>query len=178
MALCFHLLCVRWYVVFLHCLCFGFILSVIFLLVCASVCLTCWLFCMTVRQWRCHISRTWSWCDVYDRGMLSSGRAGWACCNSLCSGLVYVVAVWLIEIAVGWFEENCLFAGKTSLLIEIAKGWFEENCFYRKNLFIDWDCCRLDWGKLLLQENLFEIGIVVGWIEENFFCRKISLRLP
>ena len=49
-ALCVCLLCVHWYVVFLHCLCSGFILSVISLLVCASVCLTCQLFCMTVRQ--------------------------------------------------------------------------------------------------------------------------------
>ena len=54
-ALCFRLLCVRWYVVFLHRLCFGFILSVIFLLVCASVCLTCRLFCTISKiSWMCN----------------------------------------------------------------------------------------------------------------------------
>ena len=44
----------------------------------------------------------------------------------------------LIEISVGFLEENCLVAEKTILLIEIAVGLLEENCLVaEKNLFID-----------------------------------------
>ena len=72
-ALCFRFLCVCWYEVFWHGFMFwpdinwDILISLCF--VCASVCLTCRLFYMTLRQWRRHFGRSWSWCDVFLRGM-------------------------------------------------------------------------------------------------------------
>ena len=56
-ALCSRLLCVCWYVVFCTVLCFGFILSMIFLLVCASVCLACRLFCKKGYSYPLNVSK-------------------------------------------------------------------------------------------------------------------------